>query len=1111
MRSVEARRAGVLLAVALALPPAARAEVTLEEVVPESGAAAAGLAEGDVIVRWERAANPPSNPLPSAGEAGDAFDLWDLDGEERHRGEVTFTLRRAGRELALTLPRGTAWQLKGRPRLDDARLDLYRRGREAERAERPEAALDAWQALEQDFANAGEQRLAAWMAVRISQLFRGKEVEAQALSWLRVALAHAERSGQPSVAGAIHYFIGQVCGRSGDVVCAGESFHAAAREREQDVAKPLRYASALAAVGTFSLTRGDLEQSERFFTEAAAIAEAQAPDSLFLAGVLTSLAAIESRRGNQQRAGAINLRALAISEVLDPSSITTAQILHNVGAAAIRQSDFTTARTFLERALAIKRAKNPDTLDLASTLNNLGIVAWSLGDLAGAEILLVEAQGIKEKISPKSFDVATGLGNLSNLARLRGDGEAALATTDRALRLIAEIAPGSLEEARLVGMRGQIHTQLGRLREAQPDLEHALALRRAQAPGSLDEADSLGKLADLELARGDLAAAEAFAKSALEIASAKAPGSLEVAATLSSLGEIADRRGDRDGAADCHRRALEIRRTLAPGSFMVAESAHRLGALLRRRGRVDEAGERFREAVAALEAQEREVGGLEAERYRFSARYAGIYRELIDLLAERGQGAEAFAMLEQSRARVFRALLAERHISYGGALPADLEAARRRADLDYDRAFAALGEAAAGSAEERARLLADLDGARARQREAKARIKAASPRIAALEGAEPLTLARAQAALEPGTLALSYSLGEAGSLVFALGPGPGEFEVVPLAATRDGLAGAVRRWQALVGERVEAETLSAASVHLTRDLLAPVGEKLRRAARVVIVADGALHYLPFAALPDPSTGRFLIEAKPVFKVASLTVLDDLSRRPRTSCGGTLLAFGDPSLPQGAALPAANQIALRSVLASGLALAPLPAARSEVEGLGRLFSGSSEIWVGESATEEKVKERAGKVPFLHFATHGFVDEHQPLDSGLVLSQAGLGARTQNGFLQAWEILEQMQLDAELVTLSACSTALGEELEGEGILGLTRAFQHAGARSVLASLWQVADESTARLMQRFYGALRSGQGKAEALREAQLELLSGAAGEAHRHPYFWAAFELLGEGR
>ena len=191
------------------------------------------------------------------------------------------------------------------------------------------------------------------------------------------------------------------------------------------------------------------------------------------------------------------------------------------------------------------------------------------------------------------------------------------------------------------------------------------------------------------------------------------------------------------------------------------------------------------------------------------------------------------------------------------------------------------------------------------------------------------------------------------------------------------------------------------------------------------------------------------------------------------------------------------------------MARLPASRSEVQAISSLFPGAR-VLLGGDATEEAVKSLAPQARRLHFACHGLLDERFPLNFGLAFSipehrKAGLD----NGYLQAWEIFDELRLDADLVTLSACDSGLGQEMGGEGLVGLVRAFQFAGARSVLASLWGVSDESTADLMKRFYGYLRSGKTKDEALRAAQIDQIRKKTGESH--PFHWAAFELFGDWR
>jgi CHAT domain-containing protein len=199
---------------------------------------------------------------------------------------------------------------------------------------------------------------------------------------------------------------------------------------------------------------------------------------------------------------------------------------------------------------------------------------------------------------------------------------------------------------------------------------------------------------------------------------------------------------------------------------------------------------------------------------------------------------------------------------------------------------------------------------------------------------------------------------------------------------------------------------------------------------------------------------------------------------------------------------------------------LPAARREVAGILELYPTTTEVFVGGAATEARATAAAGQVGCLHFATHALVDERSPLDSALVLAapREPTGS-ADDGLLQAWEVFERMRTDAELVVLSACQTALGRELGGEGLVGLTRAFQYAGARSIVASLWNVADASTADLMGRFYAQLKAGDAKDVALQKAQLAFLlghhevegsatEGAPATDLSHPYYWAAFVLIG---
>jgi CHAT domain-containing protein len=238
-----------------------------------------------------------------------------------------------------------------------------------------------------------------------------------------------------------------------------------------------------------------------------------------------------------------------------------------------------------------------------------------------------------------------------------------------------------------------------------------------------------------------------------------------------------------------------------------------------------------------------------------------------------------------------------------------------------------------------------------------------------------------------------------------------------------------------------------------------------------------------------------------------------------------VAFGDPVYPSGldeGKLDTIMDIRVRSATRRGLLdLEPLPWSRREVEGIAALFPpGRVKVFLGAEATEEEAKKITKGSRILHFATHARVDDRFPLNSALELTMPeGFPENRENGLLQAWEIFEKVRLDADLVVLSGCETALGEEQGGEGLIGLTRAFQYAGARTVMASLWSVQDQATSELMIRFYKHFRAGLPKDEALRHAQIELIRGPIEVVNEKgektlldasaPYYWAGFQIYGD--
>jgi CHAT domain-containing protein len=307
-------------------------------------------------------------------------------------------------------------------------------------------------------------------------------------------------------------------------------------------------------------------------------------------------------------------------------------------------------------------------------------------------------------------------------------------------------------------------------------------------------------------------------------------------------------------------------------------------------------------------------------------------------------------------------------------------------------------------------------------------------------------------------------------------------------------------------------------------LLSPARAQLQGRTSLTVVPDGVLWSLPFQALRSPEN-RYVIEDYALAYAPSLSVLRAIQenssrRRPRAAAharpdtgrtdqkddaGLDLLAMGNPKL--GGDEVIANRAALR-----GGTLEPLPAAEKEVQAIARLRSpaGNAKVYIRQWATEERFKLLAPNARIIHIATHGILDDRNPMYSYLVLASS---QQKDDGLLEAWEVMN-LDLHAELAVLSACETARGSTESGEGVIGMTWALFMAGCPTTAVSLWKVESESTRQLMVEFHHNLNRSAVRhsplhaAEALRRAQLSLLRQ---ESLKHPFYWAGFVIIGDGR
>jgi CHAT domain-containing protein len=809
----------------------------------------------------------------------------------------------------------------------------------------------------------------------------------------------------------------------------------------------------------------------------------------------------------------------------------------------------------------------------ARTLNNLGAMDGDLGEVEEALARYGEALSIFRELDDRRWQ-ARVLHNLGLVYQGAGEPRRALASFELALPVWRQVGDRAGEAATASSL-GAIHGQLGARREALAFHQQALALQRALGDRR-GEGIALVQLGYTRLALADAATALPCFTAAAErlAASGDLPNQAEA---LRGEGEALTALGDSPAAVASLRRAIAAAREAghSPGE---ARALLALARAERRAGAAGAARTDAERAVAAFEALRTRIGDPDL-RASFSGLAHQAYELDIELLMEAhravpgaGHDREALAVAERARARTLLDLLGGAGIGLHGSFDGVKEGAARAdgvagtagagAGESVDPALlarrAALAVRLAAKAERAARQGAEGATLRA-QRDAEqqeilrdldladAEIRRQSPAYADLMQPHPLDAAGIQALLDPHTLLLAYALGTARSYLWAVTrEAVASFELPPRAVLEEQARRLHQLWSAANPARRPAA--AAAAQALAGALLGPVADRLGD-DRLVILADGALNYLPFAALPLPAPGAAgaaavptLAAPLPVIVRHEVVVLPSASAlaaarrrfaaRPRAPrelfaladpvfdraderLGGAVAAASSRPLPSSprptveAAGPAGS-VAMVNASAEPPAFARLPASRAEAEAIAALAPrGEATVAVGFAAARPAV---VGEALFgyriVHFATHGVLDTDHPALSGLALSSIDEAGQPRHGFLAMRDVYD-LRLSADLVVLSGCRTALGRELRGEGLVGLARGFQYAGAARVLASLWQVEDRATAALMTRFYGGLwRDGMTPAAALRAAQLSL---RAERRYRDPSSWAAFVLIGDWR
>ena len=880
---------------------------------------------------------------------------------------------------------------------------------------------------------------------------------------------------------------------------------------------PVFESAALIEIGSLREDLGEYGPALEAITAAEAAA-LRVPDRELEAHALHIAGAVHYHLGHSEAAREHTERALALRRTLGDRE-GQAEGLSNLSVFA---SDVGEQRRGLELAqeqLALWRAIG-DRERVGDALGIVGHALLQLGELQPALDAVTERLAVAREFRDRSGE-AYALYNLGAIDWQLGDMTTAIERFTGALPICREQGDVRLELAALNSI-GMVYDKSGDVPRAREAMQQVLA-RRIQAGDSNGAATSRLNLAALELDAKRLDEAEAHVRQALETVDEVGDRSRQAQA-LDYLGTILAQKGRHEEGRAHLLKALELR-GIVSDPVMEAGTLVSLARVLRDMGELAEARARLEEAEARYESVRSAVrsGTLRATFVASVRRALELYVDVLVRLHERepqaGHGVRAFEASERARGRSLLEQIVESRAEIRTGVDAAL--------LGRERA---VGERLAWALDRQMRASAGGERAVEATRELKAlgdeyeqvqsQIRMASPRYAALTQPEPLTLADIQTRiLGPDTLLLEYLIGKERSFLWTVTAEDVEVHVLP---GRDELEAAARAAQKALARREPREGDDAALIAFSRMLLEPAAKRLRD-RRLLVVGDGVVDYVPLGGLPDPrAPDRPIVARHEVVALPSASLLDVL-RQPRAVAPAPrlLAVLADPVFDRhDSRLPRSRTGSRETPPAPypRLALAtrdfvdgPLPRlafSRREAQALASLVPARERRLALDfdasraTATSEELRQYR----FLHFATHGFLNGQRPELSGLVLSLVDAAGRDQQGFLAAPDVLN-LELNADLVVLSGCGTALGREIRGEGLMGLARAFMYAGTPRVVASLWRVDDAATAKLMQDFYtGMLRHERTPAAALRAAQLAL----ARERPR-PYFWAAFQLQGEWR
>jgi CHAT domain-containing protein/tetratricopeptide (TPR) repeat protein len=918
---------------------------------------------------------------------------------------------------------------------------------------------------------------------------------------------------------------------------------------------------------------GDKQQALKFYNQSLPL-RIEVGDKSGQARTLNNIGGVYDDLGDKQQALKFYNQSLPLSiEVGDKSQ--QAATLNNIGGVYDDLGDKQQALKFYNQSLPLS-IEVGDKSQQAATLNNIGGVYDDLGDKQQALKFYNQSLPLSIEVGDKSQQ-ATTLNNIGGVYDDLGDKQQALKFYNQSLPLRIEVGDKSGQAATLNNIGG-VYDDLGDKQQALKFYNQSLPLR-IEVGDKSGQARTLNNIGRVYDSLGDKQQALKFYNQSLPL-TIEVGDKSQQATTLNNIGSVYHSLGDKQQALKFYNQSLPLSIQVGDKSGQ-ATTLGNLAGLERKQGNLSASRKQIESAINIIE----ELRGTYTDqnlKATYFATVQGYYKFYIDLLMELdkknpGKNYDALALniSEKSRARVLLELLTEANAKIRkGAKP---ELLQKESDLlqQIDAKEALLQKQKSGNqkdaliAESIKKLETDLENLRNQYQQLQTTIRESSPRYANLKYPQPLNLQQIQQQLDKDTVLLQYSIGSDRSYLWAVTPNSLNTYQLPGKKVIDLEAGKFRTGISSATE-VPPEVIQSAN-KLSKILLVPVADKIK-GKRLVIVADGALQTIPFAALPDINSNAHsnivransnIVRANsrsPLRITGIKTENRDFYSQTNSKYQPLMVNHEIVNLPSASAIAIQRQeLANRKPAPKQLAILADPvysATDTRVTGKPENTQLGTELQIERSALARSAKnlQRSGwerlpntaieakailnlvnsftKSPnsiqafnfdanfdwvtnpalnqfrILHFATHGFADTTNPENSGIVLSQFDKQGKPIRGFLRLGDLFNQ-DYPAELIVLSACQTGLGKEVNGEGLVGLTRGLMYAGAERVAVSLWNVNDKGTSVLMQEFYTEMLQGnKTPAAAMRAAQIKLWSNPE---WRNPYYWAAFTVSGEWR